>query len=171
MINSEKVIFTIGHSNLTMKDFIAFLRENEIEVVADVRSTPYSRYVPHFNKESFETALKVNGFKYVFMGKELGGKPADQCFYDNKGRVSYGLLANSLVFQQGLNRLIKGVNSGLKIVVVCAEKDPLTCHRHLLIARELEGHQVKVIHFRENEPVLYAQKYLVPQSRQLQLFE
>ena len=137
--------FTIGHSNHTIDDFIALLKQHGVTVLADVRSRPYSRYCQHFRKAPLEGAIKKAGLGYVFLGKELGPRSTDpDCYID--GAVSYERLAQTPIFHQGLERLAKGAINH-SIALMCAEQDPITCHRAILVSRPLhnEGHTVNHI--------------------------
>src|SRR5438552_15968644 len=96
------IVFTIGHSNHRIEDFLELLRRFDIDVVADVRSAPFSKFSPHFNQSNVMLAVKDAGRKYVFLGRELGGKPKDSAFYDDDGHVQYWKLAESAAFQQGI---------------------------------------------------------------------
>ncbi|MEW6186949.1 MAG: DUF488 domain-containing protein [Thermodesulfobacteriota bacterium] len=141
-------IFTIGHSTHTLKDFVTLLTKHCITAVADVRSSPYSRFNPQFNKETLEGDLRKNGIKYVFLGHELGGRSDDPTCFE-KGRVSYSRLAQTELFKSGLDRLILGIKD-YRIALMCAEKDPLQCHRTLLVARALVERGVVVVHILAN---------------------
>ena len=164
-------IFTIGHSNSDVSTFLKLLKDNSIQVVVDVRSAPYSRYVPQFNKKEIESALTAAGFKYIFMGDAIGGKPTDQQFIGLNGKVNYGKLAESEKFQLGLNRLSRGIHDNWLIVLMCAEEDPFKCHRHLLIANELElNRNVSVWHIRSDGSRIRAKKHLEEYNGQLRLF-
>ncbi|NES82203.1 MAG: DUF488 domain-containing protein [Moorea sp. SIO2B7] len=131
----SKQLFTIGHSNLTIEDFITLLQQHNITAVADVRSHPYSRYLPHFNKDALKTVLLNVGIKYVFLGKELGARPTDLSCYSN-GKALYERIAATELFPQGIQRLVKGLENH-KIALMCAEKDPITCHRTILVCHKL----------------------------------
>lgn len=137
-------ILTIGHSNHPFETFAALLRQNDVTAIADVRSAPYSRFTPHFNKDALQRDLKAVGIKYVFLGRELGARSEDPSCYEH-GRVQYGRLARSPLFHEGLERLVRGA-VGHQIAVMCAEKEPLECHRTLLVARALEERGVMVAH-------------------------
>ena len=164
-------IYTIGHSNRDVATFLQLLKDNAIRVVVDVRSAPYSRYVPWFNKKDIEAALIGAGLKYMFMGGAIGGKPADQKYLDAGGRVMYDRLAATETFQHGLDRLIKGLDDGWAIALMCAEEDPFKCHRHLLIANELERQRhIPVWHIRSDGTKTRAKKHLEDMSGQLKLF-
>ena len=97
----ELSIFTIGHSNHEIQRFIDLLKSNEIEVLVDIRSSPYSRFAPQFNKDDFKKAIQASGIKYLFLGKELGGKPEDPEFYDPEGFVLYSRIVDHRCFSKG----------------------------------------------------------------------
>jgi len=165
-------IFTIGHSNHDVATFLTLLKDNSIQVVVDIRSSPYSRYVPQFNKKEIEGTFTAAGFKYIFMGAAIGGKPSDPQYIDSNGKVDYGKLAESENFQQGLNRLSRGLQDDWLIALMCAEEDPFKCHRHLLIANELElNRNVPVWHIRSDGSRIRAKKHLEEyDGHQLRLF-
>jgi uncharacterized protein (DUF488 family) len=167
----QSTIYTIGHSNQGMAAFLKLLKDNAIQVVVDVRSAPYSRFVPRFNKKEIETAVTDAGLKYVFMGNAIGGKPSEPRYRDANGKVMYDTLAASDSFQQGLDRLTKGLLAGWIIALMCAEEDPLKCHRHLLLAREFElKRSIPVWHIRSDNTRIRARKYLEESSGQMKLF-
>ncbi len=142
-------IYTIGHSNQDVAAFIGLLKHNSIEVVVDVRSRPYSRYASRFNKKEIQRDIRSNDMKYIFMGKEIGGKPADQKFYDPDGYVLYSSIAESPIFIEGIDRLLIGIKQ-YKIALMCSEENPEYCHRRLLIGRVLSDHGVDVLHIRSD---------------------
>ena len=171
MNNPGSLIYTIGHSNHDPAKFLKLLIDNAIQVLVDVRSAPYSRYVPQFNKREVETGVTGAGLKYVFMGDALGGKPSDPQYLHANVNVLYDKLAAADTFQQGLDRLAKGMAAGWIIVLMCAEEDPLKCHRHLLIATELElKRNIPVWHIRSDNTRLRAKSQLQKYSGQLELF-
>jgi uncharacterized protein (DUF488 family) len=140
-------LFSIGHSNVGLDVLIDLLLRHDIEVVVDVRTAPRSRYMPHFDSKPLCQSLAIAGMKYVFLGKELGGRPAGGEFYDDEDHVLYSRLAESELFETGLKRLLRGA-SEFRIAILCSEEDPLHCHRHLLIGRVLRGRGVSVAHIR-----------------------
>lgn len=146
MRDRQGPILTIGHSTHTLERFIALLKQHDVTAVADVRSAPYSRFHPHFNKAALERSLTAEGIRYVFLGRELGARPDDTACYE-KGRVQYARLARTDAFRQGIERLRRGAAKH-RIACMCAEKEPLECHRALLVARALaeEGMEVAHIH-------------------------
>ncbi len=146
--NSQPLtIFSLGHSNQSMETFFALLRQHEIEVLVDVRSSPYSKYVPHFNSNALAAAAEQAEIKYIFMGQELGGRPDEDEFYDINGRVLYKRVAESSLFLRGIQRL-KEVGRASRAALMCSEEDPATCHRHLLIGHVLTKQGVDLLHIR-----------------------
>jgi uncharacterized protein (DUF488 family) len=140
-------VLTIGHSNQVLDAFLGLLRQHSVEAVADVRTVPWSRYVPHFNAKRLREALAERGINYVPLGAELGGRPAGEEFYDEQGHVRYDRLAASPAFQQGIDRVLGGARSH-RIALLCSEEDPSRCHRHLLIGRVLRERGVTLSHIR-----------------------
>ncbi len=138
-------VFTVGHSNHPLEVFLALLQQHDVEEVADVRSSPYSRYVPHFNKNVLEGTLQQAGIAYVYLGWELGGRPADPSCYDGNGQVMYDRVADTDLFNDALD-LVKRTDNDHRIALMCAEKEPLECHRTLLVARALAAGGVYVEH-------------------------
>lgn len=141
-------IFTIGHSNHSLPEFVSLLRMHGVTAIADVRSAPYSKFRPDFNREPLRKVLWAEGIHYVFLGEELGARSKDPSCYEN-GRVQYARLAQTKLFKQGLERVMGGALS-YQVALVCAEKEPLFCHRSLLIARALEACGTTVIHIHSN---------------------
>lgn len=139
-----KPIYTIGHSNHSIEKFISLLKRNKINVIADVRSTPFSRHNPHFNQKELKESLGKAGTKYLFMGKELGGRPNGTEYY-NEGTVDYKKVAEREEFKNGIERLLKG-REDYNIALMCSEKDPLNCHRMLLVGKELVKLKIPVKH-------------------------
>jgi uncharacterized protein (DUF488 family) len=144
MRSADRTVLTIGHSTHTIERFLDLLRRHEVTAVADVRSEPYSRYAPHFSKDVLERSLRANDLHYVFLGKELGARSDDPACYDH-GRVQYGRLARTAAFRAGIDRVMAGTER-FRIVLLCAEKEPLDCHRTLLVSKSLEERGVAVAH-------------------------
>ena len=135
---------TIGHSSHTLERFMALLQQYRVTALADVRSMPYSRFSPQFNRTPLKEHLSENGIRYVFLGRELGARPEDpSCYID--GRVQYRKLAQTALFMSGIERVTKGA-AKYRIALMCAERDPLDCHRTLLIGRALVDLFVQVDH-------------------------
>lgn len=140
-------VFTVGHSNVPLADFVALLGRHAVEVVVDVRSAPYSRYVPHFNRPALEPALRAAGIEYQYLGQELGGRPADRGFYDADGHVRYDAIAATPRFLDGIERVLAGLLKR-RVALMCNEENPAECHRRLLVGRVLAGRGVTVQHIR-----------------------
>ncbi|MBF0526961.1 MAG: DUF488 domain-containing protein [Deltaproteobacteria bacterium] len=139
-----KDLFTIGYSIHTLDSFIATLKKYSIEAVADVRSVPFSQYKPEFNPHVFEEALKRQMIHYVFLGDQCGGRTNESKYYID-GKVNYKLLSEDAEFKSGLHRIINGL-SKYRIALMCAEKDPIFCHRTILICRNLRYYNISIRH-------------------------
>lgn len=140
----ENRVFTIGHSTHDIERFTALLRQHGITALCDVRSKPYSRLNPQFNREALKQCLRDHGIAYVFLGAELGARSDDPSCYDH-GKVQYDRLARTDLFQQGLARLKEGMKN-YRLALMCAEREPLDCHRTILVARCLAALGVDVAH-------------------------
>src|SRR5271157_3752040 len=139
-----ETIFTIGHSTHSQEYFIGLLSRHGITALCDVRSKPYSRINPQFNREELKKSLQECGITYVFLGKELGARSEDPTCYEN-GKVQYDCLAQTDLFRLGLDRVQKGMKD-YRIAIMCAEKEPLECHRTILVARHLAALGLDVQH-------------------------
>ncbi|OWY70618.1 hypothetical protein B7486_13450 [cyanobacterium TDX16] len=137
-------VLTIGHSTHDFDEFVSLLKSNGVTVVCDVRSAPYSRFNPQFNKETLEKELRNHGIKYVYLGQELGGRSDDPSCFEN-GRIQYPRLAKTAAFRRGIERIVRGANEYV-VAIMCAEKEPLECHRTLLVAPAIEEAGVSVKH-------------------------
>ncbi len=140
-------LLTVGHSNHDLEHFLTLLRTHNVQGILDVRSWPASRYTPWFNRESLVNDLKGVGVQYVFLGRELGGRPSDERLYDEGGHVRYDAVAKSAAFARGLEQLRHGI-AAQRIAVLCAEENPEHCHRRLLVARVLFEEGARVLHIR-----------------------
>jgi len=137
-------IHTVGHSTQDLEKFLKLLTDAGVTAIADVRSVPASRFTPQFNRAPLTRALRQVNVKYVFLGKELGARSEDPSCYEN-GRVIYARLARTELFQAGIGRLQRG--SGTEsIAIMCAEQEPLDCHRTLLVSRVLHEQGMKIDH-------------------------
>ena len=142
---TQHPILTVGHSNHPPETFISLLVRHGIDEVVDVRSAPYSRYTPHFNHDPLQSALDTIGIAYTYLGGELGGRPADRSCYDADGRVQYDRVAETDLFDDGIRRIIRTADER-RVALLCTEKEPLECHRTLLVARALADRAVAVAH-------------------------
>jgi uncharacterized protein (DUF488 family) len=143
-MSQQGPIFTIGHSTHSLDAFVALLKAHGISALGDVRSAPFSRFNPQFNKTDLEAGLKRHGIGYIFLGRELGARSNDPSCYEN-GRVQYERLARTDAFRQGIDRVMRAIQEH-RLALMCAEKEPLECHRTLLVARAIEAQGVSVTH-------------------------
>lgn len=141
-------ILSLGHSTLAYEEFLSLLRGAGATAVADVRTSPYSRHFPQFNRETLQAELRADGVAYVFLGKELGGRPTGSDFYC-EGVADYEKMAATETFRQGLDRVVAGSNK-YHIALMCSERHPLDCHRCLLVGRELLRRGVDTQHILAN---------------------
>jgi uncharacterized protein (DUF488 family) len=144
MSTENTEILTIGHSTHSWEHFIALLRVANVTAVADVRSSPYSRLFRHFNRDELREELRLDGISYVFLGKELGGRPSEHRFYRD-GVADYEKMSQAPKFSEGLDRVIEGAKK-YRIALMCSERDPLDCHRCLLVGRALAERGIRVTH-------------------------
>jgi uncharacterized protein (DUF488 family) len=171
--NTSLRVLTIGHSNHQVEHFLELLRAHSVQVVADTRSYPYSEYATQFDQKPLKMALEADGVRYVFLGRELGGRPDGDEFYDGQGHVLYDRVAETELFQEGVSRLEKGIRE-YKVAMLCAEENPAACHRRLLVGRVLLDRGIQVDHIRgdgriQTEAEVAAETN--PTKDQLALFE
>jgi uncharacterized protein (DUF488 family) len=140
-------LFTIGHSNLEFTDFLAVLAANGVQTLCDVRSRPASFRFPQFNREPLESVLAPAGIRYEFLGETLGGRPADPRLYREDGLVDYVARRRVPDFIEGLERALAISRAGVA-ALMCAEEDPLQCHRFLMICPALLERGVTPLHIR-----------------------
>lgn len=138
------VIYTIGHSTHPIDKLIELLKQQSITAISDVRSRPYSRINPQFNREPLKQALRDENIQYVFLGDALGARSEDKRCYRN-GQVQYDLLAETELFKRGIERVKEGARM-YRVALMCAEKEPLECHRTILIARKLAEEGISIRH-------------------------
>ena len=137
-------LFTIGHSNHSTSEFIALLQQHKITALADIRSHPYSRYLLHFNQDALKKALKEVAIAYVFLGRELGARPQNKNCYVN-GKAVYEKIAVTPEFSAGIARICQGAER-YQIALMCAEQDPMTCHRAILVCPYLKDRGLEIQH-------------------------
>ena len=145
-------IISIGYSRRDIKQFTQILVEHGVKYLIDVRTKPFSKYSPDFNKENLNAFLRNYGIKYVFMGDSVGGLPSDPNCYTG-GKVDYQKTANSELFQAGLKRLIKASSLPVNVSIMCSEMKPEQCHRSKLIGKELADKSIEVKHLDEKNIV------------------
>lgn len=140
-------MFTIGYATKPMDVYINQLRQHGVDVVADVRSVPFSKVFHDYHQDALRQALRRAGLRYVYLGLELGPRSRDPAHYNAEGQVQFDRVMQSELFKSGIQRLLSGVEKGFTIALACAEKDPAICHRSLLIGWALrEYHGVELQH-------------------------
>ena len=145
--DDRSVILTVGHSNVDLTHLLTLLERHGIEGLVDVRSQPRSGFSPQFNKAVLERTLSARDIRYLFGGKELGGRPDDPSCYDTDGHVLYGRQSRTPQFLVGIERLETLARSS-RTAIMCSEEDPARCHRHLLLARVLSPRGWTLDHIR-----------------------
>jgi uncharacterized protein (DUF488 family) len=141
-----KQCFTIGYGNYPIDWFITFLQKISIDVIIDVRSSPYSRFNPHFNRENLENSLNRSDIGYRYMGDKIGGRYTDPSLLFPDGTVNYRKVQDTEKFQEGINEVLSIISSGKMLALLCAEKEPERCHRFALISPVLQLKGISVIH-------------------------
>ena len=167
-------LYTIGHSNHQIEHFVHLLKMHAITAVADVRSSPYSKFNPHFNREVLLKALRKDRIAYVFLGDELGPRSENPACYV-EGKVQYARLAKTDLFLRGLERLRMGMKR-YRIALMCSEKDPIACHRMILVCRAIRSQPIEISHILEDggiESLGDSERRLMLElkMRQLRMFE
>jgi uncharacterized protein (DUF488 family) len=137
-LGPQGTLWSIGHSNLDTARFLDLLRAHDIAVLADVRTTPYSRHWPQFNREELARSVEAAGIRYIFMGRELGGKPESTALRGLTGLPDYDAIAATALYQGGLARLME-LGREQRTAFMCSEGDPTKCHRERLVARSLRA--------------------------------
>jgi uncharacterized protein (DUF488 family) len=171
--NASPRVLTIGHSNHTVEHFLGLLKAHGIQVVVDERSQPYSKYATQFDQDALRLALQEAGIRYLYLGRELGGRPDGDEFYDEEGHVLYDRVAASSLFQDGLLRLERGIRE-YNVAMLCAEENPAECHRRLLVSRVLIEHGIQVEHIRGDGRIQSEEEVAAetdPDRDQLSLFQ
>lgn len=138
-------VLTIGHSNHDVGQFLALLRKHGVRMLVDVRSDPYSRYAPQFNRTEFEHHVRAAGIEYRYSGTRIGGKPKDPALYTPSGKPDYDALTATPGFQDEL-RAVADLAAGRRIAIMCSEADPMCCHRERLLAPILRSWGLRVVH-------------------------
>jgi uncharacterized protein (DUF488 family) len=166
-------VLTIGHFNHTVERFLSLLNAHAIQVVVDARSQPYSKYATQFDHEALKLALQDAGIRYLYLGRELGGRPEGEEFYDGEGHVLYDRVAATTLFQEGMSRLERGIRE-CQVALLCAEENPAACHRRLLVGRVLLDRGIQVEHIRGDGRIQTEQEVASeadPNRDQLTLFQ
>ncbi len=138
--------YSIGYGNRELSELLDLVAARGIRYLLDIRSSPYSRHSPDFNKETLERACAAKGIKYVFVGDQLGGRPQTDWCYDEEGRVDYCRLAQEPYFVNGIQRLETAIEKDIDFVLMCSELRPEQCHRSKLIGKVLKEHGIQLRH-------------------------
>jgi len=146
-----KTLFTVGHSNWEFPPFAKLLRQSGVDLLVDVRSKPFSARFPQFSQPGFAALLAVEGIAYLHLGEELGGRPDDPDVYRSDGLVDYKARRKSYAFRASIERLLKELERH-SVALMCAEEDPLECHRFLMICPELAPLGIQPLHLRKASP-------------------
>ena len=141
-------IYTIGHSNHTKERFLDLLIGANIEVLVDVRSNPNSRWATFANRDSLKEILESARIQYIYLGDMLGGRPSDSDSYDQQtGKADYQAIREKEYFRRGIKRILGRLRRH-RVCIMCAEEDPTSCHRNLLVAESLRQAGMIVFHIR-----------------------
>jgi len=161
--DDQQIVYTIGHSNLNNLEFIKLLTLYKINLVIDVRSVPYSKFIPQYNRENVSQTLNSFDISYKYAGEFLGGRPKNPDCYKNRKLpeknsdylqvVDYSKMMTTENFLVGINTVIKYI-SQYKVAIMCSEENPADCHRHYLIGRYLYNRGYKVLHIRHDGNVV-----------------
>ena len=163
---ASPTVYSIGHSDHDVDQFIALLQRHRVDTLVDVRSQPYSRWVPAYNRETLRPALEAAGLTYLFMGDALGGRPADPSLYDPDGlQPDYERIAATPAFQAGVEALARLAESAT-VAIMCSEADYHDCHRARLITPSLLALDLHVSHILPDGRTVDAG----PEFKQLELF-
>lgn len=138
--------YTIGHSNHPIEKFLALLTRHGITCVGDVRSIPSSRFCPQFNGKNLDASLRAAGIAYLFLGQELGAKRREPHLLNEKGEPDYGKIRQTEEFHNGIARVMELLAADQTVVLLCAEKDPMNCHRCLMVTPALVEAGIEVAH-------------------------
>lgn len=152
-MEKDLVCYTIGHSTNSIEKFLLLLKENKINCIVDVRSSPFSKIAPQYNKDNIKKTLKINNIFYLFLGNELGARYNDINLFEN-GVVSFKKVSITQNFQSGIKRIVEGIKKEFKIALMCSERDPINCHRFGLISHELFKIGINVFHIFDNGIIL-----------------
>ncbi len=154
------MIYSIGYATKPIEIFISQLQHYDVDAIADVRSVAYSKVFTDYRRENLTRSLAKAGIKYVYLGDELGPRSKDPAHYDEHGQVQFDRLLESHLFKQGIKRIQRGLENGLGIAMMCAEKDPTNCHRSLLVAHYLKHERGMEVQHIEHDGKLESQSDL-----------
>jgi len=145
--------YTVGHSTYEIEEFVELLKKHGINCIVDVRSSPYSKFVPQFNKDDLKSELKTARIQYLHLGHLLGARWKNRKLLNANGVVDFSKVSETDEFNNGLDRVISGIVKGYTIGIMCSEKDPYECHRFALISKYLSRRGVEITHVLSKEKV------------------
>ena len=158
----DSTIYSIGHGNKSIEQFVSELKKFDIKYVIDVRSIPYSKWNPQFKREVLKNELEENDIVYSFWGDSLGGRPKDKTCYNEEGKVVYEILKEKDYFKKSIERLVNANSKKIKIALMCSETQPEKCHRSKLIGQELLKRGVSLKHIiPDKEPKIKTQEEII----------
>ena len=142
-------LYTIGYSSYDISHFISILKKQQIKALVDVRSIPYSKFAPDYNTDNIKKILENNSIYYLNFGDGLGARTKiEECYQNNIAQ--YSLISKTPMFKEYTKRIISGLEK-FNIVLLCAESDPLKCHRDIMICRYLKKYINNISHILQNE--------------------
>jgi len=142
----RKILYTIGYSGFSVPDFIDVLKRYRINVIIDVRSTPFSSYFSAYNKEHLERLLKSHHIYYRNYAKEFGAQQIERRFYTAQGYLDFELFTASDIYHHGYQKIEDGLKQEYVFAFMCAEKDPMDCHRSIMVSKTFNDHGYSVLH-------------------------
>lgn len=145
-----KTLYTIGHSQHSIEQFITLIGKYDIDYIIDVRSIPFSKYASQYNKGVLDLKLKEYNVNYAYMGETLGARQKDHSLYTKEGYIDFAKVAETNTFLKAINNLILGADKNHNIALMCTEKEPIDCHRTILVAYELYKRGIKINHICED---------------------
>lgn len=145
-----KKIFTVGHSQHKVDYFIEMLETYNVNYLIDVRSMPFSQYATNYNKDILNDSLISHNINYVFMGEYFGARPNNYNLYSKKGYLDFDMMKRSKMFLTGVDNVLKGIEQGNRIALMCTEKDPIECHRTILVGNAFYERGIEVEHILAN---------------------
>jgi uncharacterized protein (DUF488 family) len=148
------VVYTIGQGKRGIADLVSTLEFHSVRYLCDVRTVPVSHHAPAFCKDAMRDTLIRHGMTYVYFGDTLGGRPSDNGLYRNDGLLDYALLMSSERFQGGIDRVVRGAQSGHVLAIFCSEGKPERCHRSKAVGRALFDRGIRVLHVDDDDAVV-----------------
>ena len=155
MVNT---VYTIGYSGFSINDFITTLKKYHISLIVDVRSSPFSNHFPEYNRDVLESCLRTQGIYYRNYACEFGARQNDRRYYNQEGYLDFEIFAKSQYFLKGIQKLCNSMKQNYTFALMCAEKDPICCHRTILVARAFFNRGYNVIHLLENGKTITQQE-------------